>query len=46
MQLNGQETVDRIKMRDAAMFPFYASIGLFGLYLFFKVWMESRSSQV
>lgn len=24
-------------MRDAAMFPLYASIGLFGLYLFFKV---------
>ena len=24
-------------MRDAAMFPVYASGGLFGLYLFFKV---------
>lgn len=36
-QKNGHEAADRIKMRDAAMFPFYASIGLFGLYLFFKV---------
>lgn len=25
-------------MKDAAMFPVYASGGLFGLYLFFKVW--------
>ena len=24
-------------MKDAAMFPVYASVGLFGLYLFFKV---------
>ena len=37
LQKNGQETVERIKMHDAAMFPIYASMGLFGLYLFFKV---------
>ena len=36
-QTRGEEAGDRIAMRDAAMFPVYASGGLFGLYLFFKV---------
>ena len=36
-QTRGEEAGDRIAMRDAAMFPVYASAGLFGLYLFFKV---------
>ena len=36
-QIRGEEAGDRIGMRDAAMFPVYASGGLFGLYLFFKV---------
>lgn len=36
-QKSGDESVDRIRMWDAALFPFYASGGLFGLYLFFKV---------
>jgi len=35
----GEEAGDRIDMKDAAMFPLYASGGLFGLYLFFKVCM-------
>ena len=33
----GEAASDRIDMKDAAMFPLYASGGLFGLYLFFKV---------
>ena len=33
----GEEAGDKIDMKDAAMFPLYASGGLFGLYLFFKV---------
>ena len=36
-QGKGEEASDKIEMRDAAMFPLYASGGLFGLYLFFKV---------
>lgn len=36
-QTRGEEAGDRIAMKDAAMFPVYASGGLFGLYLFFKV---------
>ena len=36
-QQRGEEASDRIAMRDAATFPLYASAGLFGLYLFFKV---------
>lgn len=38
LQGRGEEAGDRIAMKDAAMFPVYASAGLFGLYLFFKVW--------
>lgn len=37
MQARGEAAEDKIEMRDAAMFPLYASGGLFGLYLFFKV---------
>lgn len=37
LQTRGEEAGDRIAMKDAAMFPLYASGGLFGLYLFFKV---------
>lgn len=37
LQRKGEEATDKIDMRDAAMFPLYASGGLFGLYLFFKV---------
>ena len=36
-QTRGEEATDKIEMRDAAVFPLYASAGLFGLYLFFKV---------
>ncbi|CAI8056723.1 Minor histocompatibility antigen H13 [Geodia barretti] len=36
LKTRGEEAGDRIGMRDAAMFPVYASGGLFGLYLFFK----------
>ena len=32
----GEEASDRILMKDAAVFPLYASGGLFSLYLFFK----------
>lgn len=37
LQTRGEEATDKIEMRDAAVFPLYASAGLFGLYLFFKV---------
>jgi minor histocompatibility antigen H13 len=37
LKTRGEEAGDRIGMRDAAMLPLYASGGLFGLYLFFKV---------
>ena len=37
MQKKGQEASERIRMRDAAIFPFYASAALFGLYIVFKV---------
>ena len=37
IQKRGEEASDRIAMWDAATFPLYASGGLFGLYLFFKV---------
>lgn len=36
LKTRGEEAGDRIGMKDAAMFPVYASGGLFGLYLFFK----------
>ena len=36
-QSQGEEAQDKIGMKDAAMFPFYASGGLFSIYLFFKV---------
>eukprot|EP00731_Ephydatia_muelleri_P023954 Em0016g225a len=36
LQKKGEEASDRILMKDAAVFPLYASGGLFGLYLFFK----------
>ena len=37
LQKLGEEAQDKIGMKDAAMFPVYASGGLFGIYLFFKV---------
>ena len=37
LQKQGEEAQDKIGMKDAAMFPVYASGGLFGIYLFFKV---------
>jgi len=40
-QSRGEEATDRIDMKDAAVFPLYASAGLFGLYLFFKVSLQS-----
>lgn len=36
LKTKGEEPSDRIEMKDAAMFPFFASGGLFGIYLFFK----------
>lgn len=42
LQTRGEEAGDRIAMKDAAMFPVYASGGLFGLYLFFKVELCGR----
>ena len=37
VQKKGERPDDRIKMWDAAVFPFYASGVLFGLYIVFKV---------
>ena len=37
LQKEGEEAQDKIGMKDAAMFPLYASGGLFGIYIFFKV---------
>ena len=37
MQKKGERPEERIRMRDAAMFPFFASGALFGLYIVFKV---------
>ena len=37
LQKQGEEAQDKIGIKDAAMFPLYASGGLFGIYLFFKV---------
>ena len=37
LQKQGEEAQDKIGMKDAAMFPLYASGGLFGIYIFFKV---------
>ena len=35
-QQRGESATEKITARDAAMFPLYASAGLFGLYLFFR----------
>ena len=37
LQKKGERPEDRIRLWDAAVFPFYASGVLFGLYLVFKV---------
>jgi minor histocompatibility antigen H13 len=44
LQKLGEEAQDKIGMKDAAMFPVYASGGLFGIYLFFKVIELSREA--
>ena len=35
-QQRGESATEKITARDAAMFPLYASAGLFALYLFFR----------